>query len=104
MEATVISIALTAGIWIANLLLAVIAKTLQKSTKQIAELHVSHLGDKATDKDGRPKWWFPSDLKEILTGIMKVQEKVIVITERQDDLMERIEVAIEKVDKINGRH
>ncbi len=103
MDASAVNISLAVGIWIANMLLAVIAKILTKSSKQIAEMHVAHLGVKATDSDGRPKWWFPEDLREFLGGILQVQEKVITVADKQDDMMCRIEVCIARLDEINAR-
>ena len=104
-----INIALAVGVWIANILLAFIAKTMQKQATQINDMHIAHLGDKATDRDGRPKWWFPTDLRDVLVGInatqkvaIRVQEEMIEMAVDQREMQTRIETTLTRIEGLNA--
>ncbi len=47
-------------------------KRSKKAADQTQALYDVHLGDKATDRDGRPKWWNREEVEEAIININKV--------------------------------
>lgn len=57
--------------------IAELNKTVEKLDKLTNELHEAHLGDKATDRDGRPKWWNKDAVEDAVLKVDKVLEIMV---------------------------